>query len=170
MADRPCLVCGGLPVDPAHLVPRSLGGFDEPACVVPLCRCHGAFDRGELDLLPHLEPRFWPELAHGLLHLGLLGLLGRVTSARWMTADGGEESALARLEAQAAGEGRTRIKYSGCPPVSSLRRWSFRRSGAHLSVPTRRGDEARSTLRRARIATSNRRMYSARTSSSPTGS
>jgi hypothetical protein len=74
-------------------VPRSLGGCDHPDCVVPLCRsCHRAYDRGELDLLPYLEPGFRAELAHGLLHLGLLRLLGRVTSARWMTAEGGEES------------------------------------------------------------------------------
>jgi len=55
----------------------SLGGCDHPACVVPLCRpCHGRYDRGELDLLPALEPRFRAELAHGLQHLGLVQLLG----------------------------------------------------------------------------------------------
>jgi 5-methylcytosine-specific restriction endonuclease McrA len=91
-----CLVCVRRSADPAHLVPRSLGGCDEPACVVPLCRrCHRAFDRGQLDLLPHLEPRFRAELAHGLLHLGLLGLLRRVTSARGMTADLEEDSSRA---------------------------------------------------------------------------
>jgi hypothetical protein len=40
---------------------------------------------GELDLLPHLEPRYRAELAHGLLHLGLVALLGRVTATRWTT-------------------------------------------------------------------------------------
>jgi hypothetical protein len=81
---RKCLVCGQRPVDPAHLVPRSLGGCDQPECVVPLCRVHHRmYDRGELDLLSYLEPRFRAELAHGLLHLGLLGLLRRVTGTRW---------------------------------------------------------------------------------------
>jgi HNH endonuclease len=72
-----CLVCGARLVDPAHLVPRSLGGCDDPDCVLPLCRSHHRmYDRGELDLLAALERRFRCELAHGLLHVGLLGLLG----------------------------------------------------------------------------------------------
>jgi hypothetical protein len=71
-------------VGPAHLVPRSLGGCDQPDYVVPLCRVHHTgYDRGELDLLPHLEPSFRTELAHGLTHVGLLGLLRRVTGVRW---------------------------------------------------------------------------------------
>jgi hypothetical protein len=78
-------VCGRRPVDPAHLVPRSLGGCDEPDCFVPLCRrCHRAYDRGELDLLPHLEPNCRAELGHGLTHLPLLGVLRRVTGIRWV--------------------------------------------------------------------------------------
>jgi hypothetical protein len=84
VAGQACLVCGGRPVDPAHLVPRSLGGCDQPECVVPLDRrCHRAYDRGDLDLLPHLEPRYRAELAHGLQHAGLLALLRRVSGARW---------------------------------------------------------------------------------------
>jgi hypothetical protein len=84
VAGRACLVCGRRPVDPAHLVPRSLGGCDHPDCVVPLCRHHHRiYDHGELDLLPHLEPHFRTELAHGLTHLGLLRLLRRVTGLRW---------------------------------------------------------------------------------------
>jgi 5-methylcytosine-specific restriction endonuclease McrA len=87
VAGTACLVCGRRPVDRAHLVPRSLGGCDHPDCVAPLCRpCHRAYDRGELDLLSHLEPRFRAELAHGLLHLGLLRLLRRVTGTRWAPA------------------------------------------------------------------------------------
>jgi hypothetical protein len=87
VAGLACLVCGGRPVDPAHLVPRSLGGCDKPDCTVALCRAHHrAYDRGELDLLPHLEPGFRAELAHGLLHLGLLGLLRRVSGTRWEAA------------------------------------------------------------------------------------
>jgi hypothetical protein len=85
VARRACIVCGGRPVDPAHLIPRSLGGCDEPDCVVPLDRrCHRAYDRGQLDLLPHVEPRYRAGLAHGLLHLGLLGLLGRISGTRWV--------------------------------------------------------------------------------------
>ena len=87
VAGRECLVCGARPVDPAHLVPRSLGGCDQPDCVVPLDRCcHRAYDRGELDLLPYLEPRYRGELAHGLRHAGLLALLRRVSGARWAPA------------------------------------------------------------------------------------
>jgi 5-methylcytosine-specific restriction endonuclease McrA len=80
-----CIVCGSpKQVDPAHLVPRSLGGCDEPDCVAPLCRrCHRSYDRGELDLLPHLEPRFRAELAHALTHLPLVAVLRRVTGLRW---------------------------------------------------------------------------------------
>jgi 5-methylcytosine-specific restriction endonuclease McrA len=88
IAGRPCLVCGRRPVDPAHLVPRSLGGCDEADCVVPLCRrCHGAYDGGELNLLPHLEPRYRVELAHALGHVSLLALLRRVTGVRWVPLD-----------------------------------------------------------------------------------
>ena len=58
VAGRRCVVCGiDRPIDPAHLIPRSLGGCGDPLCVVPACRrCHRAYDRGELDLLPYLEP------------------------------------------------------------------------------------------------------------------
>ena len=79
-----CLVCGARPVDPAHLVPRPLGGCENPDCVVPLRRAHHRrYDRGELDLLAALEPCFRRDLAHGLLHVGLLALLRRLTAARW---------------------------------------------------------------------------------------
>jgi hypothetical protein len=78
------MVCGATPVDPAHLVPRALGGCDEPDCIVALCRrCHRAYDRGGLDLLPHLEPGARAELAHALRHLSLIALLQRVSATRW---------------------------------------------------------------------------------------
>ena len=52
-------------------------------CVVPLCRrCHRAYDRGELDLLPHLEPAWRAQLAHAVGHLGLIGALRRVSGQR----------------------------------------------------------------------------------------
>jgi hypothetical protein len=92
VAGQGCLVCGRRPVDPAHLVPRSLGGCDHPDCVVPLCRDHHRrYDRGELDLAPHLEPRWRPELAHALPHLGLFRVLRRVTGVRWTPVDAGAE-------------------------------------------------------------------------------
>jgi hypothetical protein len=79
-----CVVCGAGGVDPAHLVARPLGGCDHPDCVVALCRVHHRlYDRGGLDLLPHLEPAWRAELAHALRHVGLLGLLRRVTGTRW---------------------------------------------------------------------------------------
>ena len=69
-------------------MPRSLGGCDEPDCVVPLDRrCHRAYDRGELDLLPCLEPGYRAELAHALAHLSLLSLLRLVTGMRWRPVD-----------------------------------------------------------------------------------
>jgi hypothetical protein len=84
VAGARCLVCGRVPCDPAHLVPRSLGGCDDADCVVPLCRpCHRDFDEHRLCLLPYLEPRYRPELAHALLHLRLVALVERVTGERW---------------------------------------------------------------------------------------
>jgi hypothetical protein len=81
VAGRPCIVCGATTgVDPAHLVPRSLGGCGDPLCVVPLCRrpCHRAYDSGELDLLPYLEPGWRAQLAHAVGHVGLVGALRRI--------------------------------------------------------------------------------------------
>jgi hypothetical protein len=54
VAGRSCIVCGtDRRIDSAHLIPRSLGGCGDPLCVTALCRrCHRAYDRGELDLLP----------------------------------------------------------------------------------------------------------------------
>ena len=39
VAGRACIVCGAdRPIDPAHLIPRSLGGCGDALCVVPACR------------------------------------------------------------------------------------------------------------------------------------
>jgi len=75
-----CLVCGSpRPVDPAHLIPRSLGGCGDRLCVIPLCRaCHRAYDHGRLDLLPYLEPAWRAQLAHAVGHVGLIGALRRI--------------------------------------------------------------------------------------------
>lgn len=84
VAGRCCIVCGAdRRIDPAHLIPRSLGGCGEVLCVIPLCRgCHRAYDRGELDLLPYLEPGCRAQLAHAVGHVGLMSALRRITGRR----------------------------------------------------------------------------------------
>jgi hypothetical protein len=81
---RTCIVCGSdRRIDPAHLIPRSLGGCGDALCVVPVCRrCHRAYDRGELDLLPCLEPAWRAQLAHAVGHVGLIGALRRISGDR----------------------------------------------------------------------------------------
>jgi hypothetical protein len=81
---RACIVCGTrTAIDPAHLVPRSLGGCAHPLCVVALCRTHHrAYDRGRLDLVPYLEPRHRAHVAHAVAHLGLIGALRRLSGRR----------------------------------------------------------------------------------------
>jgi hypothetical protein len=84
VAERVCIICGAdRQIDPAHLIPRSLGGCGDSLCVVPLCRHHHrAYDRGELDLLPHLEPAWRAQLAHAVGHVGLVGAIRRITGQR----------------------------------------------------------------------------------------
>lgn len=84
VAGRSCIVCGtDRRIDPAHLIPRSMGGCRDPLCVIPACRVHHrAYDRGELDLLAYLEPGWRPQLAHAVGHVGLVGALRRVSSHR----------------------------------------------------------------------------------------
>jgi hypothetical protein len=84
VAGRSCVVCGShRRIDPAHLIPRSLGGCGDPLCVVPLCRLHHrCYDRGELDLLPYLEPAWRAQLSHGVGHVGLIGALRRISGHR----------------------------------------------------------------------------------------
>jgi hypothetical protein len=51
--------------------------------VVALCRIHHrACDRGALDLVPFLEPRFRAEAAHAVAHVGLVGTLRRLSGRR----------------------------------------------------------------------------------------
>jgi hypothetical protein len=81
VAGRRCVVCGtNRRIDPSHLIPRSLGGCGDEACVVPVCRRHHrAYDRGELDLLPYLEPAWRAQLAHAVGHVGMIGALRRIS-------------------------------------------------------------------------------------------
>jgi hypothetical protein len=85
---RCCVVRGGdKGIDPAHLIPRSLGGCGDRLCVVALCRqCHRAYDRGELDLLPYLEPGWRSQLAHAVRQVGLIAALRRISGQRWNSA------------------------------------------------------------------------------------
>lgn len=80
IAGSACVVClqtKGL--TPAHLAPRTMGGCDEADCVVPLCWLHHrAYDTGRLELLPYLEPVWRTEVAHAVLHLGLIGTVRRL--------------------------------------------------------------------------------------------
>ena len=84
VAGRRCIVCGtDRRIDPAHLIPRSLGGCGDALCVTaPAVRCHRAYDRGELDLLPYLEPAWRAQLAHAVGHVGLIGALRRISGMR----------------------------------------------------------------------------------------
>jgi hypothetical protein len=82
VAGRPCIVCGSEHrVDAAHVIPRALGCGDA-LCVCPLCRrCHAAYDAGELDLLPYLEPAYRAQVAHAVGHVGLIGALRRISGS-----------------------------------------------------------------------------------------
>ena len=79
-----CVVCAQTKgVTPAHLAPRSMGGCDEPDCVVPLCWMHyRGYDTGRLELLPYLEPDWRDEVAHAVMHLGLMGAVRRLAPGR----------------------------------------------------------------------------------------
>lgn len=48
-----CRNCGSRQrLDPAHTIPRSLGGGSHADSVIPLCRsCHDAQHRGEIEML-----------------------------------------------------------------------------------------------------------------------
>ena len=79
-----CVVCEQTKgITPAHLAPRSMGGCDEPDCVVPLCwPHHRLYDTGGLELLPYLEPTWRDEVSHAVLHLGLIGAVRRLAPGR----------------------------------------------------------------------------------------
>jgi len=91
VAGRRCIVCGSnRQIDPAHLIPRSMGGCGDPLCVIPACRVHHrAYDAGELDLLPHLDPAWRAQLAHAVGHVGLIGAMRRISGRREHETPGG---------------------------------------------------------------------------------
>lgn len=80
VAGRTCIVCGSEHrVDAAHVIPRALG-CRHPLRTVALCRpCHRAYDAGELDLLPYLEPGHRAQVAHAVGHVGLIGALRQIS-------------------------------------------------------------------------------------------
>ena len=84
VAGRTCIVCGtDRRIDPAHLIPRSIGGCGDPLCVVPACRRPSPGLRSRrLDLLPYLEPAWRAQLAHAVGHVGLIGALRRISGRR----------------------------------------------------------------------------------------
>lgn len=91
VAGRACIACGtDRKTYAAHVIPHSLGGCGDPACVVPLCRsCHRAYDTGRLDLLPYLEPTWRAQLAHAVWHVGLVGALRRISGTNREARSGG---------------------------------------------------------------------------------
>ena len=82
--DAACIVCGAPPPsDPAHVIPRSLGGKDHHNDVVPLCRRdHDRYDQGALDLLPFLEPSYRREQERAVELIGLAAAYRRITNTR----------------------------------------------------------------------------------------
>lgn len=82
--DANCASCGRPGSDPAHLVPRSLGGCDHPDCVIALCRdCHRAFDDGMLDLEALLAlPTFSLERSHMAAHMSFARCVQRLRGSR----------------------------------------------------------------------------------------
>jgi hypothetical protein len=81
--------CAG-PLDPAHLIDRSLAPSfgDDPLMVVPLCRRHhDLYDDHRLDLSPYLEPRYREEVACAVRAVGLFRALARITGLAWQPVD-----------------------------------------------------------------------------------
>jgi hypothetical protein len=84
VSDAACIVCERSPVDPAHLVPRRLGGCDHPDCVVPLCRSHHRqYDHAQLNLLPYLLGTCERELRHAEEHVPRGVLMSGLSGGGW---------------------------------------------------------------------------------------
>lgn len=66
-----CIYCGREGVDPAHLIPRGLGGCDDPLCVLGLCRrCHSQYDVGWLNILDIVREKYPDHWEHAVSHVG----------------------------------------------------------------------------------------------------
>ncbi|HEX8086561.1 MAG TPA: HNH endonuclease [Solirubrobacteraceae bacterium] len=79
-----CVVCERSPVDPAHLVPRRLGGCNDPDCVIPLCRTHHRlYDHAQLGLGVHLGGEWRRERAHALTHVSAVRLSRALSGLGW---------------------------------------------------------------------------------------
>jgi hypothetical protein len=69
-------------LEPAHIVSRTHGGCNDEDCVTALTHTqHLLYDRGELDVLPHLT---LDEQAHAVKHIGILGALKRTTGENYV--------------------------------------------------------------------------------------
>ncbi len=80
---KACLVCRQQPVEPCHVVDRSLGGCDHELCTIPLCRaCHRSYDEGQLDVLVFLEPHHREIQQHAVGHLGIARAYDWLTNTR----------------------------------------------------------------------------------------
>lgn len=74
-----CRYCGAANPDAAHIVPRSLGGGQSKASIVPLCRgCHTKYDHKQLDILSvlHLDEQMEAARTLGSLERAYLHLRG----------------------------------------------------------------------------------------------
>jgi hypothetical protein len=113
-----CLVCGRAPVDPAHLVPRKLGGCDSPDCVIPLCRTHHRlYDDGQLRLDVHVGRGCRRERAHALTHVSA------ARSRRAMRGLGWERGARVRIgDLFYSDHGDARLRRGARTPSGSARR------------------------------------------------
>lgn len=81
---RGCIVCGGGPVDPAHIVPQWYRACGHPLGVIPLCRRHHvAYDWGGFDLLPFITDEIACELCHVLMHVRAGELLRGLQGGGW---------------------------------------------------------------------------------------
>jgi hypothetical protein len=84
-----------------------MGGCGHPLCVTALCRrCHRAYDRGELDLLPYLEPAWRAQLTPAVGHVGAdRGAAADQRPARLRTGSRRERVELSKSEPAAAATG-----------------------------------------------------------------
>ena len=81
VAGRPCIVCGSEHrVDPAHLVPKSMGGCEAGARSSPCVARATEPTTPASSTCCRTSSRLWrAELAHAVGHLGLIGALRRIS-------------------------------------------------------------------------------------------